>query len=112
MAWLYFREEKEARDSSVSTAFNRQLSPIIYTRHARCRMGCRHIDESEILEILEKGKINYQKSDLLSKPDPKYALEGVTHDSQWVRIIFAPSKRGLVVITCIDLNEEWDCNCD
>jgi len=92
-------------------SFDRNLTPVIYTKHARCRMGCRHIDESEILDILHNGTINYHKSDLQSKPDPKYALEGYTHDNQKVRIIFAPSKRGMVVITCIDINGEWQCDC-
>ncbi|MGN6436852.1 MAG: DUF4258 domain-containing protein [Agriterribacter sp.] len=92
-------------------AFNRRLEPIIYTKHARCRMGCRHIDEGEVKDILYNGTINYSKSDLQGKPDPKYALEGITADKQQVRIIFAPSKKGMVVITCIDMEEEWSCDC-
>lgn len=74
-------------------------------------MECRHIDESEVKEILDKGKINYAKSDPASRPDPKYALEGVTRDGQEVRIIFAPAEKGMVVITVIDLQKEWSCNC-
>lgn len=92
-------------------SFNRHLEPIIYTKHARCRMNCRHISESEVKHILYNGTINYNKSDLQGKPDPKYALEGVTADNQQVRIIFAPSKKGMVVITCIDVKEEWSCDC-
>jgi hypothetical protein len=74
-------------------------------------MNCRNIDESEVKEILEKGIINYSKSEPASRPDPKYALEGRTHDNQRVRIIFAPADRGMVVITVIDLEKEWSCNC-
>jgi hypothetical protein len=92
--------------------FDRNTSRIIYTKHARCRMGCRHIDESEVREVLQNGKINYEKSDLRAHPDPKYALEGNTKDGQHVRIIFAPSPRGMVVITVIDLAKEWTCDCD
>ncbi|HEX5024698.1 MAG TPA: DUF4258 domain-containing protein [Agriterribacter sp.] len=112
LLWLYFRNGNVESDSRRTGILNRQLTPLIYTRHARCRMGCRHIDESEIREILQKGEINYKRSDLRATPDPKYALEGVTHDNQLVRIIFAPSTRGMVVITCIDLNQEWQCNCN
>jgi len=75
-------------------------------------MECRHIDESEVREILEKGDINYSKSEPGAMPDPKYALEGTTHDGQNVRIVFAPSQRGMVVITVIDLGVEWQCNCN
>ena len=91
--------------------FNRRTEKIIYTKHARCRMACRHIDEMEIQEILARGRINHEKSDPASRPDPKYALEGLTRDGQQVRIIFAESDRGMVVVTVIDLQKEWNCNC-
>lgn len=91
--------------------FNRKISKIIYTKHARCRMKCRHIDDSEVKEILQTGRINYSKSEPAARPDPKYALEGRTHDDQQVRIIFAPADKGMVVITVIDLEKEWSCNC-
>lgn len=112
ISWFYVSNYASEENTEKSDAFNRSLTPLIYTRHARCRMDCRHIEESEVKEILQKGKINYSKSDLDAKPDPKYALEGITHDNQQVRIVFAPSKRGMVVITCIDMNAEWQCNCN
>jgi hypothetical protein len=90
---------------------DRHAARLILTRHARCRMDCRHITEKEIREILEKGTINYAKSEPDARPDPKYALEGFTVEGQHLRIIFAPSDRGLVVITCIELGVEWQCDC-
>jgi hypothetical protein len=91
---------------------NRKADRLIYTRHARCRMDCRHITETEIREILERGEIDYRKSEPDARPDPKYALEGNTVEGQHLRIIFAPSDRGLVVITCIELGVEWKCDCN
>jgi hypothetical protein len=91
--------------------FNRRASSIIYSKHARCRMECRHIDESEVKEILEKGTVNLTKveSDGRGKT---YPLEGVTHDRQHVRIVFAPKEDGsVVVVTCIDLDTDWTCDC-
>ncbi|MCO5238964.1 MAG: DUF4258 domain-containing protein [Chitinophagaceae bacterium] len=111
-SWLYFSNRVTPDHAGKEEYFNRALTPLIYTRHARCRMDCRHIDESEVQEILQKGKINYNKSDPDAKPDPKYALEGITRDNQQVRIVFAPSKRGMVVITCIDMDAEWQCHCN
>ena len=90
---------------------DRNPDHLIYTKHARCRMGCRHIDESEVQEILKNGTINFGKSEPAARPDPKYAFEGTTHDGQKVRIVFAPSQRGTVVITVIDLGNEWACDC-
>jgi hypothetical protein len=100
-----------AESADEHDELDRHPSRLIYTKHARCRMGCRHIDESEVREILEEGRINYRKSEPAARPDPKYALEGTTHDGQQVRIIFAPSARGMVVITVIDLDNEWSCHC-
>jgi hypothetical protein len=74
-------------------------------------MGCRQISEPEVVDILQKGEINYRKSDINRGEDPKYAVEGLTRDGQNVRIIFAQSKRGVVVVTVIDLEREWSCAC-
>lgn len=89
----------------------RNASQVIFTKHARCRMGCRNISEQEVMDILKNGAINHQKSDLRGSPDPKYAVEGNTADGQRVRMIFAQSPRGVVVVTVIDLEREWRCDC-
>ena len=96
---------------SASDPINRHADHLIYTHHARCRMDCRHINETEVREILEKGTIDYKKSEPDAKPDPKYALEGYTNEGQHLRVIFAPAQRGLLVITCIELGVEWQCDC-
>ncbi|HEY8967915.1 MAG TPA: DUF4258 domain-containing protein [Puia sp.] len=96
---------------------DRHADHLILTRHARCRMDCRHITEKEIREILEEGEINYKKSEPDAHPDPKYALEGYTKEGQHLRIVFAvpTGRRGgessLVVVTCIELGVEWQCDC-
>ena len=74
-------------------------------------MDCRHITEKEIKEILHDGEINYSKSEPESHPDPKYAIDGYTKEGQHLRIVFASSDRGLVVVTCIELGVEWQCDC-
>lgn len=90
---------------------NRSTNSFIYTRHARCRMDCRHIDESEVKEILREGTINYQKSQYQNTDNPKYAVEGWSHDKQHLRIVFAPAENAVVVVTCIDLETEFECHC-
>jgi hypothetical protein len=96
---------------SQDDPFNRQ-DPLIFTKHARCRMDCRHITPGEIHEILDRGMINYAKSDPASRPDPKYAVEGYTDEKQHLRIIIAPESDKLIVITCIELGVEWSCDCN
>ena len=90
--------------------FDRTITHIVYSKHARCRMDCRHIDESEVKEILASGTINYNKIEEDEK-GKTYPLEGITHDKQHVRIVFAPHQNELVVVTVIDLDTEWQCNC-
>lgn len=92
--------------------FERDPEDLVFTKHARCRMDCRFIDEEEVKQILVEGIINYRKSQPKAKPDPKYALEGITRDGQNVRVVFAPDKGKIVVITVIDLGKDWPCACD
>lgn len=90
----------------------RNTSHLILTKHAKCRMDCRHITEDEIKEIIHDGKVNEAKSGPGSKGDETYALEGYSNEQQHLRIVVAPESDGLVVITCIDLDNEWQCNCN
>jgi hypothetical protein len=81
---------------------------ISYSRHAKCRMECRHIDESEVKEILQTGEINHNKEQE-SEKGVTYPLEGKTHDGQHVRIVFAPHENNITVVTAIDLDTDWPC---
>ena len=81
---------------------------ITYSRHAKCRMECRHIDESEVKEILQNGEINFGKEQE-SEKGVTYPLEGKTHEGQRVRIVFAPHENDVTVVTAIDLDTDWPC---
>jgi hypothetical protein len=96
---------------SRDRGFDRRVSFIEYSNHARCRMGCRHITQAEVEDVMQQGKINYSKSDLQNARCPRYALEGITQDSQKVRIVFAQCNEKTEVITVIDLGTEWTCDC-
>lgn len=88
--------------------FNRFPDSIIYTKHARCRMDCRHITEAEIKQILETGKL---KSEKIQEDErgKTYPLEGKTTADKMVRIVVAPKKNNIVVVTVIDLDTDWPC---
>ncbi len=90
--------------------FNRNTSNLVFSKHAKCRMDCRKIDESEIREILKNGTVNEKKIQR-DKRGMTYPVEGTTHDGQRVRIVFAPKDDALVVVTVIDLGKEWSCDC-
>jgi Domain of unknown function (DUF4258) len=95
-----------------ASEINRHPSHIIYTKHAKCRMGCRHFDDSEVQEILADGEVNLNKSNDRPGDCPTYALEGTTHDGQHARMVFAFCKDGdAKVITVIDLDTDYKCDC-
>jgi len=96
---------------SPDDPFNRH-GELVFTRHARCRMDCRHITSKEIQEILNTGTINYSKSEPDAHPDPKYAIEGYSEEHQHLRIIIAPEREKLIIITCMELGVEWECHCN
>ncbi len=91
--------------------FDRRVSYLEYSNHARCRMQCRKSSQAEVEEIMRDSKINYKKSDLQNARYPRYALEGVTQDDQRVRIIYAQCNDKTVVVTVIDLETDFKCDC-
>jgi hypothetical protein len=91
--------------------FDRRVSYLQYSNHARCRMECRHITESEVEETMRDGNINYRKSDIQNARCPRYAVEDDTKDGQHVRIVFAQCDNYTEVVTVIDLDTEWTCSC-
>jgi len=91
--------------------FDRRTSYLEYSNHATCRMQCRHVSKAEVEEIMQEGKINYNKSDLQNARCPPYAVEGTTHDDQRVRIVFAQCNDKTVVVTVIDLGTDYACDC-
>lgn len=99
--------------ASVSEGLLNRQARLEYTKHAICRMDCRHVTREEVQEILSTGRINPEKSNPNDQPCPTYALEGYSHEGQHLRIVFAPcDPQHAKVITCIDLEKDWSCSCD
>ncbi|MDQ2864417.1 MAG: DUF4258 domain-containing protein [Bacteroidota bacterium] len=108
---FWFWRQNVAHQSSTTKDPFRDTTHLIFTKHARCRMDCRNINKKEINEIILSGNVNYSKSGRGTKGDETYALEGYSYEHQHLRVVVAPERDGLVVITCIDLDKEWPCNC-
>jgi hypothetical protein len=92
-------------------AFDRHPSHIYYTKHALCRMDCRNISKEDIDEIMEKGIINFNKSNKRDRPCPTFALQGETHDGEKLRVIFAQCSDETKIVTCYNLQEDFECHC-
>ena len=107
------RKSKSTNSARVDRdrGFDRRVSYLEYSNHAKCRMQCRKISQAEVVALMQEGKINYNKSDLQNARCPRYAVEGVTADNQRTRIIFAQCNEKTTVVTVIDLDTEWSCDC-
>jgi hypothetical protein len=105
------KRKDPASDVNRDRGFDRRISYLEYSNHAKCRMQCRKISQAEVEQIMQEGNINYKKSDLQNARCPRYALEGVTKDDQKVRIVFAQCDNKTEVVTVIDLDTEWNCDC-
>jgi hypothetical protein len=98
---------KKSRDRG----FDRAVSYLVYTNHAKCRMDCRHISQNDIKEIMRTGEINYRKSNVDETPCPVYAVQGYTTEHEHLRVIFGQCDQSTKVITCYNLDEEPECHC-
>jgi hypothetical protein len=106
-AFIYKRwQEPFARE-----AFDRHPAHIYYTKHALCRMNCRHISRKDINEIMQKGIINFNKSRMRDQPCPSFALQGTTSDGERLRVVFAQCDNETRVVTCYNLDEDFECHC-
>lgn len=109
------RQQQYPQSTVTTEPGNWRSHKLVYTKHARCRMQCRHITEAEVEHILASGTINRQKSkEEAAEAEGNcdtYALEGTTKDGQHVRIIFGACPKTTRVITAIDLENEYQCNC-
>lgn len=110
---IYFRkQQQETVPGPTPTDVNiHRESALIYTKHARCRMECRDITESEIASVIEGGNINKVKSDPADRPCPTLAYEGKGTDGHRLRVVIADCEEKDKVVTVIDLDEDHQCDC-
>jgi hypothetical protein len=107
IVFIYKRWQEPVRRE----AFDRHPVHLYYTKHALCRMDCRHISRKDINEIMEKGIINFNKSNRYDRPCPTFALQGETSDGEKIRVIFAQCSAETKVVTCYNLEEDFECHC-
>ena len=108
---LLFITSCESSNTQLEKTITLSLPELVYTKHARCRMECRLINEAEVREIIAANHTNEQKSNSNDKPCPTIAYEGYSRQSQHLRIVVAQCDKIWKVVTCIDLDNEHVCSC-
>ena len=112
----FYKGVKHTNQPSYSSSDQQNVidpnAHLIYTKHARCRMDCRHISEADIKEVLREGHVNEAKSQQNQSPCPTYAIEDNRNsDGIRLRIVFAKCESEVKVVTCIDRDDEFACDC-
>lgn len=97
---------------SPDCSFEDRKSPseLIYTNHARCRMGCRFIDRDLVERVYQYGDVNCEKSGP-NKGDMRYALELEDDKGEMIRVIIEDEDDKHIVITVIRLRFDDQCDC-
>jgi len=106
--WTTYQNKYATPDSVSTGTIDKQ---IIYTKHAKCRMGCRFLDKSEVIDLISNGKVNKRKSNAKASPCPVVSKEKLTKDKQFSRVVYADCPSKIKVITVIDLDNKYECNC-
>lgn len=109
--WKGVEEDANLETTVRKRGFDRRVSTLEYTQHAICRMQCRRISKSDVQDIMRGGEINYAKTDVNDRPCPTYAVQGYTNDGQHLRVIFAQCQTKTKVVTCYDLEKDFECHC-
>jgi hypothetical protein len=109
--WKGLQNQSDLTHTVRQRGFDRRISTLEYTQHVRCRMDCRHISQNDINDIMRNGEINYAKTNVNDSPCPTYALQGLTNDGQRLRVIFAQCETKTKVVTCYDLEKDFECHC-
>lgn len=86
-----------------------QAQPLRYTHHARCRMDCRNIDSDAVETILATGTLDPGRT-RTDGACPSHALQGRSAGRE-LRVVFAACSDETRVVTTIDLDRSWDCDC-
>ena len=84
--------------------------PLDVTRHGACRMACRRVDHDEVLAVLRAGRLDPSRT-RTDGACPSHAIEGAGTDGHRLRIVFAACADETRVVTAIDLDEDWPCDC-
>lgn len=112
---IYFSKQQQEKNQPPALpqkeSTDKVATLLIYTKHARCRMQCRDITESEIASVINEGNVNKAKSDATDRPCPTLAYEGKGTDGHHLRVVIADCDERDKVVTVIDLDEDHPCDC-
>lgn len=92
-------------------AFDREPPQLQFSDRAECLMNCRGISNEDIEEIMKKGVINFNRSNLRGNPCPSFALQGRTDGGKSLVVFFSQCPDETTVIGCLTPKDATPCHC-
>ncbi len=108
---IFAMVKKRVYEPRRKEVFNRSSATLKYTAFALCRMECNEISKAAVDEIIQKGIINFSRSDRRYRPCPVFALQGRTRSQQYLRIMVEQCGEAIMVLNCYSLEKDTACDC-
>ena len=99
-------------ESHKKEAFDRTPSHIEYSKDAECKMSCRHISKQDISDVIRRGVIIFNRTNLRIRACPVFTVQGFTDSGENIRIIFQQCQGITKVVTCYDIKKDFNCDCN
>ena len=100
----------QGRNTPSELIYNGKIVEI--ADHAACRMDCRKVSKEDVRQVLLKGKQNDEKSEPNHPSCPRFVLESKTNNKEALRIVIADCEDKAILITVIDLKNNYKCDCE
>ena len=92
-------------------SFNRNPSRIEYAKLALCRMDCQHISANDITDVIRKGEVDHDNSDLRKRPCASFTIVGKTKKGIDITIVVAQCGTVARITDCSLDDRSMPCNC-
>lgn len=70
-----FSEYSQYLDLNYRVLYHLKSDTIYFSTNAQCHLDCLDIKKETVLEVLNKGKVNFKKSDIKRNPCKNYIVE-------------------------------------
>jgi hypothetical protein len=108
LAIVVSRIQHEPRKTEL---FDRNPAMIVYAAQAICQKQCYGLQDKDIERVINKGIINFSRSDRYHKPCPRILLQGLISGGRTLQVNFMQCSDQTTVLSCILKRSTTDCSC-
>jgi hypothetical protein len=90
---------------------NRNPYSIVYSPSALCQMDCLYLNANHVTEVLKRGEVIIDQSDLKARPCPIFAIKGITKSGKKIELLVQQCGSVTKINTLNYLSSPIICNC-